>query len=301
MGKVLVLGAEGFIGSCLVSELVKNYEVVGYDRLLVSNKMELENYHYVSGNFTEEQNFSRILRANDISAIYHLISTTTPKVGTSQIEQEIESNILPTIRLLDAAAECGVNKIIFSSSGGTVYGDNPKTHSEDETLAPICSYGTQKMVIEGYLRLYSHIHNLSVRIARIGNPYGSLMRKGQTQGIIPIFLQKLHSNEGITVYGNTMRDYIHISDVIRALVLLLQYKGSEQVFNIASGKGTYINDLIRMLEDVSGKKFTSIQYEDIRSCDVPENVLDISLAKKELSWEPRISLREGIKRTIDLV
>ena len=301
MEKVLVLGSCGFLGNRLVSELIKSCDVVGYDRLPALGIKESERYHYVCGNFTEEQNFKEILLENKITAIYHLISTTTPHEGTTQTEREIKENIIPTVRLLDAAVECGVNKIIFASSGGTVYGDNSNLHTENEATNPICSYGVQKMAIEAMLRLYSHVHNLKVRIARIGNPYGALMREGQTQGIIPIFLKKLYSNEGVTVYGNTKRDYIHVSDVIRALEILLRYDGKEQIFNIGSGKGIYLKDLIKALEDLSGRKFALVQYEDIRGCDVLESILDISLAEKELNWRPEISLEEGIKKTIELI
>lgn len=301
MDKVLVLGSCGFLGNRLVSELVKSCHVVGYDRLPVSNIEETERYHYICGNFTQEQNFKEIMLKNKITAVYHLISTTTPQEGTSSVEREITENMIPTVRLLDAAVECGVNKIIFASSGGTVYGDNANLHKENEATTPICSYGVQKMAIEATLRLYSYVHKLQVRIARIGNPYGALMREGQTQGIIPIFLKKLYSNEGITVYGNTKRDYIYVSDVIRALVSLLHYEGNEQVFNISSGKSIYLTDLIKALEDLSGRKFASIQYKDIRGCDVLESVLDISLAAKELNWAPEVSLAEGIKRTIELI
>ena len=301
MEKVLVLGSCGFLGNRLVSELIKSCDVVGYDRLPISSVKESERYNYICGNFTDEQNFKEILLENKITAIYHLISTTTPQEGTSLIEREIKDNVIPTVRLLDAAVECGVNKIIFTSSGGTVYGDNGDLHSENEVTNPICSYGVQKMTIEAILRLYSHVHNLKVRIARIANPYGALMREGQTQGIIPIFLKKLYSNEGVTVYGNTKRDYVHVFDVIRALESLLWYEGKEQVFNIGSGKGIYLKDLIRILEELSGKKFASIQYKDIRGCDVLENALDISLTAKELNWKPEISLIEGIKKTIELI
>ena len=153
MEKVLVLGSCGFLGNRLVSELIKSCDVVGYDRLPASGIKESERYHYVCGNFTEEQNFKEILLENKITAIYHLISTTTPYEGTTQTEREIKENIIPTVRLLDVAVECGVNKIIFASSGGTVYGDNSNLHTENEATNPICSYGVQKMAIEAMLRL----------------------------------------------------------------------------------------------------------------------------------------------------
>ncbi|MDF3003984.1 MAG: NAD-dependent epimerase/dehydratase family protein [Oscillospiraceae bacterium] len=300
MKTVLVLGGSGFIGSHLVASLLPDYRVVDYSAVPLATAPAADRYQYVAGNYCEEQDFEGLLRMYQPFAVYHFISTTTPRNGTAHVAQEVDQNLLPTIRLLEAACRLGVERIIFPSSGGTVYGEGVAgcPHQEKEPLVPICSYGVQKMAIEGLLRMYQHMHGIRTLIARVSNPYGLCQQSGRTQGIIPILLQKLHREEPITLFGETVRDYIYIDDVTRAMVCLLTYGGEESVFNIGSGQGTHLHQLVRQIEEISGKRFASVEQEDIRSCDVRTSVLDISLAARELDWVPRVTLEDGIRRTL---
>lgn len=297
MGNVLVLGAGGFIGHNLVKALIKQHHVIGYD--LHKQLYDFENYTHICGNFTEESDFKDILEKHKIDTIYHLVSTSVPNESTEKVIDEIKCNIISTIRLLDAMVECNVKRIIFTSSGGTVYGEgNKKANQEGEILNPICSYGVQKASIEMYLNLYKHMHDIQPIIARISNPYGVLKEQGRTQGIIPIFLDRLYQGEPITLFGDTIRDYIYIDDVIFALVKMYDYKGKESVINIGSGVSVELKDLVRLLEDITNKKFIEIKKKNIRKCDVAHSVLDITTAKKELNWEPIVSLECGITKII---
>ena len=299
MGTILVLGANGFIGSSLVSRLLKEHQVIGYDAPHTKALFDCDNYHHIAGDYCNEPDFSGILRRYGVTAIYHLICTTTPKEGTAHIESEIEQNVLPTIRLLNAAVACRVERVIFPSSGGTVYGEGEwgRGHRESETLNPICSYGVQKMTVEGYLRLYHHMHGLRTIVARIANPYGHCAQLGRTQGIIPILMRKLIAGEAIDLYGETERDYLYIDDAVRALVSLLDYQGSETLFNIGSGKGVSLHELVSRIESVVGRRFAAVNQKEIRLCDVYSNVLDISKAERELGWRPEVLLDEGIQKT----
>lgn len=297
MGNILVLGSGGFIGHNLVNALVKQHNVIGYD--INEKQHNYNNYTHLCGNFKEEQNFSGILRDYKIDTIYHLISTSVPNESTDKVIDEIMGNIVPTVRLLESMVECNVKNIVFASSGGTVYGEgNKRAHHEREILEPICSYGVQKASIEMYLNLYRHIHGINCIIARIANPYGILKEQGRTQGIIPIFLNRLYTKEPIALYGDTIRDYIYIDDVISALIKLYDYKGSKNVFNIGSGIPIDLNDLVELLETMTKKKFIGIDKKAIRACDVRHNVLDIKLTKKELEWKPVVSLEQGISQII---
>ena len=132
-------------------------------------------------------------------------------------------------------------------------------------------------------------------IARLSNPYGVIRTQGRTQGIIPIFLNNLRDEKGVTLYGDTVRDYIHIDDVVDALVALKDYTGNRFLFNIGSGKGVRLSKLIEMLQQITGKKFVSIEERQIRSCDVQTNILDIEATIGELGWEPRVPLEKGIE------
>lgn len=300
MEAILVLGAAGFIGSHLVSKLAQTHRVVGYDRYVLEAQTENDRCLYLKGDFCTEREFHTLFCQYKISCIYHCISTTTPQEGTSHATLEVQENVLPTLRLLEAASDCGVKRVIFLSSGGTIYGEGSITipHKESEPLLPICSYGVQKLTIEKYLQLYQRMRGLDVVIARISNPYGLCLQDGRTQGIIPVLLRQLYRNEEITLLGNTVRDYIYIEDVVLALAELLTYQGNEIVFNIGSGVGVGLNELVNQIETVTGCHFINVHHETARRCDVRSSVLDCSLAKKEFGWYPHVTLESGIRKTI---
>lgn len=297
MGKILVLGASGFIGSRLVQELLKKNCVVGYSRTRPAHIKPTPNYTHIYGDFSVEKDFVSIIEKNQISCIYHCISTTTPREGTAHIVGEGEDNIIPSLRLLEAASKQDGIKLIFLSSGGTVYGENMGYPSKvGQELHPICTYGIQKRTIEEYLRYYSANTKLDGCIARISNPYGVMEQINRTQGIIPIFLKCLQSGQGITLFGDTVRDYIHIDDVVTALIAMKDYNGGERIFNIGSGCGVRLSAVVAMMEQITGKTFTCINHQERRACDVQTNLLDISVTQSELGWVPAIQLRKGIAR-----
>jgi UDP-glucose 4-epimerase len=293
---VLVLGACGFIGRHLVNRLLLETNVVGYDRVIPDYHAS---YPFIQANFAHDEKFEDILLSYQIDTVYHLISSTIPCTGTNHIPQEIEENILPTVRLLEAMKNTGAKRIIFSSSGGTVYGESKgKPHLCTDPVMPICSYGIQKIAIEQYLRLYDHLYDMECLIARISNPYGILPLQNRSQGIIPIFLSKLLSKQPIILYGETIRDYIHISDAVEALINLGRYEKEKRIFNIGTGVSTSLHELLQMLETAAKCKFIEIIKQDIRGCDVYENTLDISDTVRELNWHPKILLEDGIKLTL---
>lgn len=300
MDRILVLGSNGFIGSHLVQNLISSCFVVGYDAPNTESLLQHENYRHIASNFCTEEHFAEILSTYNISAVYHFICTSTPQDGTDHLEDEILSNILPTIRLLNACVSAGVKRVIFASSGGTVYGENTAFTSctENDRLRPICSYGIQKEMIESYLLLFNHMHNLDISIARIANPYGPGVRLGRTQGIVPILLRNLLADQPAILYGETVRDYLYIDDLTSALVKLLHYEGETNVFNIGSGVGVSLSSLVNQIEHIVGKNFCHVKKINIRKCDVHINILDVSKAKQELQWEAHISLEEGIQKTL---
>ena len=297
MDTILVLGASGFIGHHLIERLLQCYRVVGYSRSVPNTFLSNKNYIHLAGNFALERDFNAILRQYQVSCIYHGICTTTPQEGTAHIAGEGEENIIPTLRLLEAASKYEGMRLIFLSSGGTVYGENLGHPSKiDEEGHPICTYGIQKRVIEEYIRYYSANSNIHGLIARISNPYGVMEKIKKTQGIIPIFLDCLQKGKGITLFGNTVRDYVYIDDVVEALITLKDYPGHEIAFNIGSGAGISLSELVLMIERVTNKKFSSIDHKDRRSCDVMCNILDISKTQEILKWNPSITLEDGISK-----
>ena len=293
MENVLILGATGFIGQYLTEKLQETVNVIGYDRIVAD-----VSYPIIQGRFAKEENFEEILRDNKIDGVYHLISTTLPKEDTSDIAQEVENNVVPTLSLLEAMRKTGVKKMIFVSSGGTVYVDMQGcAHTTDEMCEPICGYGMQKMVIENYLSFYNRRYGMDCRVVRLSNPYGLPPKRPRGQGIIPIFMSKLLNREPITMFGDTLRDYIYIDDAIEAMTRYYWYAGASKVLNIGTGVPVRISDIVRLIEDETGKKFVSVTHEPIRCCDVQESVLDVTETMRELDWKPQVSLEDGIQRT----
>ena len=299
MRRVLVLGISGFMGQYLSRELLRRgVQVTGYDREKPAGN---EPVNFIQGDFIRETRFPALLDEGRFDTVYHLISTTVPVPGTANMSREIEENILPTVRLLDAMKTTEA-EMIFVSSGGTVYGESqgfPRSHLDP--LQPICSYGIQKAVIEQILGLYGSAGEVRSKICRISNPYGVMPQKDRTQGIIPILLRRLLDGEPITIFGETVRDYVYISDVVEALIATADYTGDKTVFQIGSGVGTGLQDLVRLLEERSGLRFASVDMQPIRACDVQENVLDISDTVRTLGWTPLISLADGVDQTLEVL
>lgn len=293
MKNILVLGVNGFIGTHLAQILMKqNYNIIGYDR----NLSEPNLYKSIVGDFSKENNFEYILTEHKIDTVYHLICTSAPNESTEIIESEILQDVLPTLRLLEALQKVGIKNLIFASSGGTVYGDSgEQLHHIDDPLTPICSYGVQKVIIEQYIKFYNKKYDMKCKIARISNPYGVLQQKGRTQGIIPLFFEKLKHGQEITIYGETVRDYIYIYDLCQALMTYGEYVGDQSVLNIGTGKGTGLHELVKLLEIVSGKKFIKVNQHVLRNCDVRSNILDINKTVEVLGWKPETALVNGLE------
>lgn len=297
MSRFLVLGSQGFIGSYLVNSLLLDgHEIYGYNRSM-SEGFYQNGYRALLGDFSTELKFEDILSEYKIDAVLHMISTTVPREQTSHIEKEILENVLPTIRLLEAMSKTKTKKIIFTSSGGTVYGEKNNKAGVLSMTDPVCSYGIQKLTIEKYLALYHRMNGIDYRIARISNPYGVTLKE-KTQGIIPILINNILTGREISLFGNTIRDYIHVQDLVSCLKKIIDYEGKQRIFNVGSGRGVRLNYLIRLIEGIAHKKLNISKRYPIRSCDVEKNVLDVSLTKKELNWEPEIPLELGIETLV---
>lgn len=300
--KCLILGGGGFIGSHVCETLLKaGYSVRVFEKERV-NKDNLKNIlsdiEWVEGDFTNKSQVREVVRGVDF--IVHAICTTLPQTSNQNPAYDISTNLISTLHLLDAAKEAGVKKIIFFSSGGTVYGIPRKIPiPEDHPTDPIVSYGIQKLAIEKYLRLYQHLYGVDYSIMRISNPYGRRQRPEASQGVVTVFLHKALKGEEIEIWGDgsVTRDYLYISDVAEAVLKLLEYRGENRIFNAGSGKGLSLLDLIRMIEKTIGRP-VDVSFTPARPFDVPVNILDISRVKKELSWHPEIDLEEGLRLTM---
>ncbi|GAB6067981.1 NAD-dependent epimerase/dehydratase family protein [Methylothermus subterraneus] len=300
MKRCLVIGGNGFIGSHVCERLLElGHEVVAFDvarDFSAFKSLHNPRLHTVTGDFLNRAEVKAALEG--IDWVFHLATTTTPATSNQNIVFDIQSNVIASIELFEEAVSAGVERVLFASSGGTVYGRPPVNPvPEDVHHDPLVSYGVTKLMVEKYGALFEALAGLKVIALRIANPYGPRHRSA-TQGVIPIFIRRLLAGKSLQIWGDgsIVRDYIYIDDVAEAFCRAAVYDGPERVFNIGSGRGISLNALVEHLARLSGRP-PEVEYFPARSFDVPEIVLDISRAVRELRWRPEVSLEEGLLRT----
>jgi UDP-glucose 4-epimerase len=300
-GPVLVLGGAGFLGSHIVEALLGQGTSVrvfdragGVDTLPAGSSVE-----FIEGDFGNPDDVRAALAG--CRTVVHLVGTTLPKTSNDDPIHDLESNLMTTVRFLELAREQRVDKIVFSSSGGTVYG-LPTTIPipEDHKTEPLCSYGIHKLTIERYLHLFHVLYGMDYCVLRLANPFGERQRVNGAQGAVAVFLDRALRDEELVVWGDgsAVRDYVYVGDVAHAFCQAAQHTGTPKIFNIGSGHGLSVNDLIAAIETVVGRP-VSRRYVPERRFDVPANVLDISLAAAQLDWRPRCSFLDGLRRTLE--
>lgn len=299
----LVLGGSGFIGSRLVAALAAaGHPVRSFDRGDARLDFVTAGREHVSAIKGDFQNAGELAEAAEGCEIcFHLVSTTLPKSSNDDPVFDVESNVVGSLRLLEICRSKGVRKIIYVSSGGTVYGV-PRRVPIDEThpTEPVCSYGIAKLAIEKYLHLHYLLHGLEYCVLRVSNPYGPGQNIHAPQGAVGVFLGKLIDDAPIHIWGDgeVVRDYIYIDDVVGALLAAMKTAAPPVVLNIGSGAGLSLNALLAEIAAATGRT-PRVIYEDARLFDVPVSVLDIGKAREKLDWRPGISMGEGLRRTWD--
>lgn len=301
-GRELILGGNGFIGSHLADRvLALGRNVTILDKAMEQYRAPLPGVKYVLGSFEDRSVLDDALTGVD--TVFHLISTTLPKGSNENPAFDIGSNLVGTIRLLEACVERSVRKVVFVSSGGTVYGSPtvipiPETHATE----PECSYGIGKLAIEKYLALFHKLHGLDYVILRPSNPYGARQNPLGSQGIVAVFLGKLREHMPIEIWGDgeIVRDYLHVTDLVEGMCQAAFRSTPSRIFNLGMGVGHSINDLCRAIEHVLGREL-DVRYSPRRIFDVGSIVLDTTRARRELNWEPRIKLDAGLRDVWDFV
>lgn len=305
--KTIILGAAGFIGRNLAEKLAKkegdpitlvdrNGDVLREMKGQKGSRIQIKEMDLVG-----QENYDEVLLGQDV--VYHLISTTVPTTSNQQIPQEISDNVELTSRLLESCVRCGVKKVVYLSSGGTVYGMNQVCPlREGMETNPINSYGVQKVMNEKLLYLYQYLYGLDYRIIRLSNPFGPYQRPNGILGAVTTFTYKALKGEEIVVYGDgsVVRDYIYIEDAVKAILNIADDEGEDRLYNVGSGMGTSLCQLLKIIEDTLGLTL-KIRYVPGRAVDVPVNYLDISRYEMKFGRFDVLSLPEGIRRTADFM
>lgn len=295
--RALVLGGCGFIGSHLVDKLLEaGHKVRVFDRSPELYRVPLTNVEYRFGDFSDTPLLAEALEG--VEVVYHLISTTVPSTSNLDPVNDIQSNLVNTVRLLQLMVQKNIRRIVYLSSGGTVYGipdvvPIPETHP----LRPICSYGVVKVAIENYLQMFHQLHGLEYVVLRASNPYGERQGHAGVQGVIGTFMSKILAGEPIEIWGDgsVVRDFIYVGDLAELCV-----KAGESevngIFNAGSGVGKSVNEIVSTLVAVTGKQIAPI-YKPGRGYDVPRVLLDVQRASDTFGWHHNVGLAEGVRRS----
>lgn len=299
--KCIIYGGAGFIGSHIAENLLENnLEITIFDKLNASKKNVehiLDKIRFIEGDFSNEIDIRDSLKG--INYVIHLVSSTLPADSNLNPNYDVETNLLSSLNLFEECSRQKIQKIIFISSGGTVYGNPLKLPiKEDHPTDPTCSYGITKLAIEKYLALYKILKGTDYNILRFSNPFGERQNPKTGQGLIANLLYKIKHKQTIEVWGDgkIVRDYFYIKDGAKAIYLAINNKSGVSTFNIGAGKGYSINRILDKFRKILRLDF-DVKYTKARKFDVLKNVLDISRAKEILKWKPETNFDEAIKKT----
>jgi UDP-glucose 4-epimerase len=301
--KCVILGGGGFIGSAVADRLLLDGHAVRiFERPRVQPYRTFESHEqieWVTGDLSSTHDVNEAIEGTDV--VYLAASSTVPKTSNDDPVYDVRTNLVAAIQLLDAMVKHGVPKIVFLSSGGTVYG-MPKYLPIDERhpTEPLVSHGINKLAIEKYILMYKRMHGVKPVILRVSNPYGKRQLPGTSQGVVAAFMHHALNGQPIEIWGDgsVIRDFLYISDLAEILAKSASYAGDYSVFNVGSATGTSLRELIGLIEDVLGEKIVRT-YLSGREFDVLENVLNCGLASQELGWKPQVTLKEGLLRTAE--
>ncbi|PVZ88264.1 NAD-dependent epimerase [Serratia sp. S1B] len=293
-----VLGAGGFIGGNLCQALIKQKATV---RAFGRRQMFPETLYgcdWIQGDFADPISVATAVSGCDV--VFHLVNSTTPASANINKLADLNANVANTLHLLEICREAEVSRVVFVSSGGTIYGI-PELVPTPETAStnPITAYGISKLAIEKYLGLYEYLYGLQYRVLRVANPFGPYQMTHKNQGVIAAFIRRALSGKPIEMWGDgsVIRDYIFVDDVVEALMLAATHEGSDRIFNIGSGEGRSLNNIIEIINNTLGVD-VSIERHFGRSVDVPISILDTTLALNMLGWHPRTEFEKGLRTTI---
>jgi UDP-glucose 4-epimerase len=302
--KILITGGAGFIGSHLVEKLlIKNNEILIIDNLMTGKKENLSfegNYELFIDDLGSEKSLNKIIEFNP-DVCFHLAAQASVVISVSNPALDFDHNILQPILLLKTLLKTDCKKFVFSSSGGTIFGEpvNVPTSEEDFAGEPQSPYGVAKKRLNELIQIITKDTNMSYSILNFSNVFGPRQDPHGEAGVISIFSNKFLSNEQPIIYGdgNQTRDYVYVMDVVEAMIL--SSKTEENLFlNIGTGIETSVNQLVEIMKDKFNSDIEPI-YQDAREGELLRSVLDNSKALASIGWKPVYDLNIGMEKVVD--
>lgn len=297
--RLVLLGGAGFIGQSLVRWLGREARRVQFEIAILDprNPQFCEPDHYLRIKIEDTEEIKDFIKDQDL--VFHLVHTTIPAESQGAPGREMEENYGPSKKLLQVLKKKSGVRLVYFSSGGTVYGepDEQKPVPESAPLRPASLYAQTKAALENLVREAGASSGLKYLIIRPANPFGPFQEILNRHGAVGMAFRSLAQNLTFPVYGGgeAVRDYIYIDDFLGALFTVLEKERWGQTFNIGAGTGTSLNQLVELCQKVSGKKL-KIKYQPMRGTDLKYNVLDSSKIMA-LGWQPEHTLRRGLRKT----
>jgi UDP-glucose 4-epimerase len=297
---ILVSGGAGFIGSHLVDRMIEDgHSVVILDNLSTGKRENLNPkaiFHHVD---ISENALEPIFQKEKIDSLFHLAAQVDVRKSVDDPIFDLKTNIIGTLKLFECARKYGVKKIIFSSSGGVIYGETNDPATEENPPNPISPYGVSKLAGEHYLRYYGREYDLKFTILRYANIYGPRQDPFGEAGVVGIFSRQMLKKEYPTLFGfgKMVRDYVYVGDVVNATTASIT-KGDNEIINIGTGIGTSVDELFQKMKKCTNFSGNPI-YKPARPGELNKNILNSRKAEKLLQWRPRTSTDQGILETIN--
>jgi UDP-glucose 4-epimerase len=296
--RAVVTGGAGFIGSNLVDALLaRGDEVVVVDDLSSGKRENVAADARLSEVSILDPALAEVIADQQPEVCFHLAAQADVPTSVRRPDFDAEVNVVGTVRVLQAAG--ADTSVVFTSTGGAIYGELDKPAREDDPRRPLSPYGVAKLAAEEYVAGWNRLHGTRHGTLRFGNVYGPRQEASLEGGVVAIFLNAMAAGGETTIFGDgrQTRDFVHVDDVVRALLLAPGHAG---VCNIGSGAETSVLELHERCRAVSGDDRPP-RLAPARDGDLERSVLDIALAGRELGWRPEVSLDEGLKRTWDWI
>jgi len=299
--KVLVTGGAGFIGSHLVDRLVmEGHETVVVDNLATGKRRNINRAARFYKMDIQSWRLERVFRGERPNVVMHLAAQMDVRKSVEDPMFDAQVNVLGTLNVLQQAVKHGVRKVVFSSSGGAIYGDQeiypaPETH----VMKPLSPYGLSKLCGEQYLSYYQRVSGLQAVSLRYANVYGPRQDPEGEAGVVAIFIQKMLNNEQAVINGNgrQTRDFVFVDDVVEANLAMIG-QDTQGTYNVGTGVETSINDLFRILVQHTGSNCREI-HGPAKKGEQARSVIDSMKLRQEVAWEPKADLSDGLKKTVE--
>jgi UDP-glucose 4-epimerase len=299
--KVLVTGGAGFIGSHLVDRLVQEgHEVIIVDNLVTGKRRNINRAARFYKQDIQSWRLERVFRNERPNVVMHLAAQMDVRKSVEDPMFDAQVNILGTLNVLQQAVKHGVRKVVFSSSGGAIYGEQEMYPApESHVTKPLSPYGLSKLCGEQYLSYYQRSSGLQVVSLRYANVYGPRQDPEGEAGVVAIFIQKMLNNEQAVINGNgrQTRDFVFVEDVVEANLAVMGPE-TQGTYNVGTGAETSINDLFRILVQHTGSTCKEV-HGPAKKGEQARSVIDNTRLRHELSWEPKGELSEGLKKTVE--